>query len=82
MEKIILKEDTFDKDKGLSLANTRAWINYYKSQNAFLNRQLKAIQNNVNYYKKQLEGKTTLSKSIQQKLADLEKDYEEIISVL
>ena len=75
-------EDTFNKDKGLSLANTRAWINYYKSQDAFLDRQLKLIQENIDNYKKYLDNKTEMSKIVKSKLAGLEKDYKEIISVL
>lgn len=75
-------EDTFDKDKGLSLANTRAWLNYYKRQDAFLDKYIKLCLENINNYKKYISDKTEMSKIIKSKIATLEKDYKELINIL
>ncbi len=72
-------DDTFDAALGEKLANTRAWIKYYKLANRRCDKWVDLVKENLAYYERMVKKYQADKDIVADKLATLEKEYDEML---
>lgn len=75
-------DDTFDKELGIKLATTRAWINYYTKLRNVAKKDLDLFKDMEEYYSKRAEDTNKLIDVATSKYNEIYNDYIKTIETL
>lgn len=76
------EEDTYNKDFGLKLANTRAWLKYYKKLGKTNDLKLEYANEILSYWQEHIKQLTITKKVAEQKYTEIKAEYDEMMETV
>lgn len=75
-------EDKYDKEFGISLANTRAWLKYYEKLSKSTVKKLQWAEEIRKIYEEEISRLTTTKKLADTKLIEIKEEYNKMIETI
>ena len=76
------EDDTYDKDFGLKLANTRAWLKYYEKLSKANAVELEWAKEILSFWEEQIKRLTVTAKVADTKYAEIKAEYDKMIETI
>jgi hypothetical protein len=75
-------EDEYDKEFGISLANTRAWLKYYEKLAKSATKELQWAEEIRKFWEEDISRLTATKKLADTKFAEIKEEYDKMIGTI
>lgn len=72
-------DDEYDKELGISIANTRAWLKYYEQLRKYTSNSLEWEDKVLEYHTKKCEKLRSTKERAEQKIEEITAEYEKLV---